>query len=115
MPLYLLLVYADEEAAEEAGPRTHARTLEEHRAFGRRNATLLRGGHALHPTRTAVSVRHEAPGRVTVTEGPFTGGRTALSGFYAVEAAGLDEAVALAQEVPAPFGGVEVRPVRAFD
>jgi len=47
-----------------------------------------------------------------VTDGPFAEAKEALGGFYLVEAADLDEALELAKQVPAPFGGVEVRPVR---
>ncbi|MBD0355119.1 MAG: hypothetical protein ICV58_08100, partial [Rubrobacteraceae bacterium] len=32
-----------------------------------------------------------------------------------VEAADLDEAIEVAKRVPAPYGGVEVRPVMVFD
>ena len=41
--------------------------------------------------------------------------KEALGGFYLIEAADLDEAIALAKKVPAPFGGVEVRPVMVFE
>jgi len=44
--------------------------------------------------------------------------RDALRGGSALQpqaTADLDEALAIAREVPAPFGGVEVRPVRVFD
>jgi hypothetical protein len=41
--------------------------------------------------------------------------KEALGGFYIVEAADLDEAIALAKQVPAPFGGVELRPVQIWD
>ena len=49
-----------------------------------------------------------------VTDGPFAETKEALGGFYVVEARNLDEALAIAQQVPAPFGGVEVRPVLEF-
>ncbi len=45
-----------------------------------------------------------------VTDGPFAETKEALGGYYLIEAADLDEALALAKQVPAPFGGVEVRP-----
>ena len=32
--------------------------------------------------------------------------KEALGGYYVIEAADLDEAIALAKKVPAPFGGV---------
>jgi hypothetical protein len=32
-----------------------------------------------------------------------------------IEAADLDEAIAIASDVPAPFGGVEVRPTLVYE
>jgi hypothetical protein len=49
-----------------------------------------------------------------VTDGPFAETKEALGGYYLVDAESLDEALALAKQVPAPFGGVEVRPIRIF-
>ena len=40
--------------------------------------------------------------------------KEALGGFYVIEAADLDEAIELAKQVPAPFGGVELRPVQIW-
>jgi hypothetical protein len=34
-----------------------------------------------------------------------------IGGYYLIHAADLDEALRIAAQVPAPFGGVEVRPV----
>ena len=48
------------------------------------------------------------------TDGAFAETKEALGGYYLIEAADLDEALALAKQVPAPFGGVEVRPIRTF-
>ncbi|MGH3546844.1 MAG: YciI family protein [Pseudonocardiaceae bacterium] len=80
-----------------------------------RHATVLRGGHALHPTGTATSIRRNDSGGVIVTDGAFAETKETLGGYYVIEAADLDEALVLATQVPAPFGGVEVRPVRTFD
>jgi hypothetical protein len=46
-----------------------------------------------------------------VTDGPFLETKEALGGFYVVEARDLDHALEIAKGCPAPFGGVEVRPV----
>ena len=72
------------------------------------------GGHALEPTTTATSIRQNDGGDYTVTDGPFAETKEALGGYYLLEAADLDEAIALAKQVPARFGGVEVRPVMVF-
>lgn len=115
MPQYLLLIYEDEAALADVGQDQFDQLLKEHRSFGERNASALRGGNALHPTATATSVRKDPAGNATVTDGPFAETKEALAGFYLVEAADLDEAIAVAKQVPAPYGGVEVRPVRVFD
>ncbi len=66
------------------------------------------------PARPRPSARtRRAP--FTATDGPFAETKEALGGYYLIEAADLDEALAVAKQVPAPFGGVEVRPVRTFD
>jgi hypothetical protein len=67
----------------------------------------LEGGEALATTASATSIR----GGATVTDGPFVETKEALGGFYVVEARDLDHAVEIAKLCPAPFGGVEVRPV----
>jgi hypothetical protein len=59
-------------------------------------------------------VRGDSSGGFTVTDGAFAETKEALGGYYLVEAADLDEALALAKQIPAPFGGVEVRPIRVL-
>jgi hypothetical protein len=46
-----------------------------------------------------------------VTDGPFAETKEALGGFYLIEARDLDHALAIGKLCPAPYGGVEVRPV----
>ena len=52
-------------------------------------------------------------GEAVFTDGPFVETKEALGGYYVVEAADLDEAIALAKQVPAPFGGVVIWTVGA--
>ena len=49
--------------------------------------------------------------RQTVTGGPFVATNEALGGFYLVEAADPEQALAFAKLCPAPGGGVELRPI----
>ena len=69
----------------------------------------MRGGAELssHP-RPPLSVILRVD--VTVTHGPFAEAGEQLGGFYIVEAPDIDEAIALAGELPE--GIVEVRPTR---
>jgi hypothetical protein len=112
---YLILLYEDEESWAGADQATAQEVFAEHGAFGEANRAALSGGNALAPTSSATTVRREASGELTVTDGPFVETQEALGGYYLIEAADLDEAIAIAKQVPARFGGVEVRPIRVFD
>jgi hypothetical protein len=111
---YLILIYGDEAALDAAGPVAMAATLAGHRAFVEANRAAVLGGEALERTGSATSVRRDDRGGFVVTDAPFAEAKEALGGYYLVEAADLDEALALARQVPARSGGVEVRPVRTF-
>jgi hypothetical protein len=115
MAEYLILVYGDETALEVTDPGTSGPMMEGHRVFGERNASVIRGGNALQPTATATSLRDDGSGGFVVTDGAFAETKEALGGYYLVEATDLDGALALAKQIPAPFGGLEVRPIRTFD
>jgi hypothetical protein len=115
MAEYLVLIYENEADWAGVGDDDSKRILDEHRTFGERNAQVLRGGNALHGTDTATSIRRDGGGAPVITDGAFAETKEALGGYYLIEAASLDEAIAVAKQVPAPFGGVEVRPIRTFD
>jgi len=115
MAEYLILIYEDESRWDDPDPQTAAQIMDGHRVFAERNGSALRGGNALQPTGTATSLRTDSAGSFTVTDGAFAETKEALGGYYVVEAADLDEAIAMAKQVPAPRGGVEVRPIRTFD
>jgi len=109
MAQYVVLIYEDEAGWQAGGPAAEA-GMKAHQDFGEKYGNALRGGHALQPTGTATTIRDGV-----VTDGPFAETKEALGGFYVIEADDLDQALAIAKEVPAPFGGVEVRPVMVFD
>jgi hypothetical protein len=59
---------------------------------------------------TTGRVLSKANGAVHVTEGPFIEAREVVGGYYLIEAADWDEAVALASDNPhLEFGPVEIR------
>jgi hypothetical protein len=82
-----------------------------HQDFMMRHAGALRGGNRLHTSETATSIRRSADGGVAVSDGAFAETKEVIGGYYLIDAADLDQALRIAAEVPAPFGGVEVRPV----
>ncbi|MBL7496837.1 hypothetical protein I6A84_37380 [Frankia sp. CNm7] len=115
MAEYLILIYENESDYETGGEAVYGRVMAAHNAFGEKHAAALRGGNALQGVSTATSVRSDGAGGFTTTDGPFAETKEALGGYYLVEAADLDEAIAIAKDVPAFFGGVEVRPIMTFD
>jgi len=115
MAEYLILIYGDESAYAAGDGETLEQIMKGHQVFGEQNGPALRGGNALQPTAVATSVRQDSSGGYIVTDGPFAETKEALGGYYLVEAADLDEALALAKQIPMPFGGVEVRPIRTMD
>ena len=83
---------------------------------GRPDLLILRsGGAALYPTSTATTVRVRGGrgGDVVTSDGPYAETKEVLGGFYLLEAADLDEAIALAAKIPGAWGpgAVELRPV----
>lgn len=111
MSEYLVLIYSDESDPSWRDPSNGEKLMKKHMAFGEKHGASLRGGNALHPTASATSLRPDKSGKVTVTDGAFAETKEALGGYYVIEAADLDEALAIAKDVPAPAGGVEVRPI----
>jgi hypothetical protein len=113
MAQYLILLYENETDWQDASPEDRQRILEAHNRFAPQVGELggkLLGGNALQPTLTATTVRGDV-----VTDGPFIETKEALGGYYLIEAKDLDQALAIAKLCPAPYGGVEVRPVMTFD
>jgi hypothetical protein len=108
MANYLLLIYRDESAPQPDGSEVSSPYLE----FMTRQAEVLRGGAALEASSTATSLRPGASNGPTVTDGPFAESKEVLGGYWVIEAADLDEALAIAKQVPMPDGGIEVRPIR---
>ena len=115
MAQYLVLIYGDEKAHADGGQQLWDELMQGHTAFADKHEKALAGGNALQDTSTATSLRKESDGSFTVTDGPFAETKEALGGYYLVEAADLDEAIAMAKDIPMPGGGVEVRPIMTFE
>ena len=110
MAKYLLMIFLDEKAAP---PVTDGPVDPAYLEFMDRHASALLNGGALESSETATSVRRDGGGGFLVTDGPFAESKEAMAGYYLIEAADLDEALRIAKDVPAPHGGVEVRPLWA--
>jgi hypothetical protein len=110
MAKYLILIYGQESAAAPT-PDQWDQMMQAHGQFAQavdQQGGKILGGEALQPTATATSVRNDGQ---AVTDGPFVETKEALGGFYLIEAADLDQALAFAKLCPAPGGGVELRPI----
>ena len=114
MPQYVALTYTHD--VDWTHPDQSADMIE-YNEFSAIAAAVIRGGAALYPTSTATTVRVSGGkgGGVLATDGPYADTKEVLTGFYVLECVDLDEAVALAAQIPAAWNGaVEVRPVIEF-
>jgi hypothetical protein len=107
---YMLLVYLDENSLSEA---EYAQCYQDSAQLAcdlQTTGKYLASG-PLHRTTTATSVRVRA-GKRLVTDGPFAETREQLGGYYLIDAQDLDEALKIAERIPAAkHGTVEIRPV----
>jgi len=108
---YLLLIYGHPLA--EAPPQTPADAFAtwDDATAALRDAGALVAGEGLEDVATATTVRFRS-GETLLTDGPFAETKEHLLGFYLVDVANLDAALAWARRMPnVHWGSVEVRPV----
>jgi hypothetical protein len=109
---YLAMIYADEQAWEALDEEERRGWYGRYRAFAEEATAsgAMLDGNELQPTATATTVRVRDGERI-VTDGPFAELREQIAGYFVLDCASLDEAVALASRIPgAEHGAVEVRP-----
>jgi hypothetical protein len=109
---YALLIYSGDamEELQRLPEEQQGAVLGEYYAISQEPGTL--GGEQLQPAETASTIRVQN-GETLITDGPFADTKEVLGGFYLIEAADLDTAIALAARIPAARmgGAIEVRPV----
>lgn len=111
MPQYLVAIHHPDDydpfaAEDEAMHRDIDVLNDEMRAAGVR---IFVGG--LQPARRAKSVRARSDGKVIVTDGPYLETKEHIGGFWVLDVADLDEAVAWGRKAAvACRAPVEVRP-----
>jgi hypothetical protein len=107
---YALLIYGDEKVWASQDEATGRAKDEGHARFAKilQERDALRGGKELAPASNATTLRQDADA-MSITDGPFAETSEVLGGFYLIEAADLDEAIAFARELPE--GVVEIRPI----
>ena len=107
---YMLLIYGDENALTESA-REHCYEESLQLVHEIKGQGKYLAASPLHHPSTATSVRVR-DGKRLVTDGPFAETKEQLGGFYMVDVDNLDEAISIAQRIPAArWGTVEVRPV----
>src|SRR3954451_5275625 len=111
---YMLLIYGAEDAWTEDERRAcmieSLGVCDELAARGK-----YLGASPLQSVTTAATVRVR-DGRPLVTDGPFAETTEQLGGYYVLDLADLDEAIAVAARLPpAAKGTVEIRPLFALD
>jgi hypothetical protein len=110
MPQYMMLLYADDEAAGQE-QRLAEMPLWLQLTEELRKAGLLVGNGALRSADMATTVRVRGA-EAEITDGPFAVTKEVLAGYYVLECADLDEALRHAARFPtARRGCVEVRPI----
>ena len=110
---YIALIYTAEDENFDPASEEAKAMWEAYGAFTQKIIAngQFKAGDALMPSHTAtcVSVRN---GHTSTTDGPFAESKEQLAGYYLLDCADLDEAVAIAAEIPdAAHGTIEVRPV----
>src|ERR1700760_3083913 len=91
-------------------PDTHAADMAAYQAFHAKAAAAIRAGDALTPAATGVRITG-GPDAPTITDGPFAESAEVAGVYYVFEAENLDEALALARDIPAAkYGAIGVCP-----
>ncbi len=109
---YLLLLHSDPGFWDSRSPDQMAAIIEEHNKL---IDELKAGGKYLGSeplVRDVVTTVRVRGGKSEVVDGPFAESKELLGGFYFVDLADLDEAMAVAARIPdARVGGIEIRPI----
>jgi hypothetical protein len=107
MQYFALLISAERDLT----PDQRAAEMAAYQDFHARARSAIRGGDALMSPATGAHITG-GPDAPTITDGPFTEAAEVAGGYYVFEADNLDEALALARDIPAArYGAVEVWPL----
>jgi hypothetical protein len=110
MHYFALLISPERDLTPEEG----AEEMTAYQNFHAKAASAIRAGDALSSQSNGVRIAG-GPDAPIVTDGPFAEGAEVAGGYYVFEVENLDEALALAREIPAAkYGGVEVWPMVHF-
>jgi hypothetical protein len=109
--MYYFALLLGAESTDAPDPEAAAAEMAAYEAFHAKAVSAIRGGDALTPSATGVRITG-GPDAPIVTDGPFAESAEVAGGYYVFEAENLDEALALARDIPAAkYGAVEVWPM----
>ncbi len=114
---YMLMIYSDDDAGPQPDTAEFGQMMQGYGDFTAevREKGVMVHGDPLEPVATATTVRVR-DGAVHTTDGPFAETKETLGGFYILDCANLDEAIAYAAKIPgAKYGSIEVRPIMVFE
>jgi hypothetical protein len=107
---YLALIWGDESGWEGLSEADKQAVYARYRAFSEAAGSKLVDGAETAPSQSATTIRVR-DGETHVSDGPYAETKEQLGGFFVFECDSIDEAVALAKEIPmSREGAVEVRP-----
>jgi hypothetical protein len=115
MAKYLILIYGAEQQWEAMGDHEWQQINAGHEQFRARAGTAILASGQLEPTTAATTVRAGGGGALAITDGPFLESKEVVGGFYLIDVAHLDEAIALsgllAEARLHDHSGVQIHPL----
>lgn len=113
---YVLMIYGNEANDANMTEAEQQQLMADYYAYTEevRNRGVYSAGEALHPIKTATTIRVRN-GKTLTTDGPFAETTEQLGGFYILDCKDLDEAIEFAAKIPgAKTGSIEIRPIVIF-
>jgi hypothetical protein len=107
---YMMLIHHDETALAAAPQKE---LWADYAAFNEAltKAAGSQNGERLQPSTAASTVRQQG-GKTDVLDGPYADTKEQFAGYFFVDAADIDEAIAWAKRCPSSkYGSIEIRPV----
>lgn len=108
---YMMLIHHDETALANAPQKE---LWADYAAFNEALAKAGAGmsaGERLQPASAATTIRTD-DGKTEVLDGPYADTKEQLAGYFLIDVADLDEAIAWARRCPSSrYGSIEIRPL----
>ena len=105
---YMMLIHHDEEALAAADQQ---KLWAGYAAFNEALAKVGQSGLRLRPGSAATTLRIK-DGQAEILDGPYADTKEQLAGYFFVDVADLDEAIAIARLCPSSsYGSIEIRPI----